>query len=143
MRPRRSIPLSLWDPPDPTCGTLQSCYSVFGVAPSYPIRCRTVDLASITGLTFFYEPPQKLRAIHVHTHAAPFTMIPPESALWATRDYPVCVYVPISAKDQVTALAVVAGPGLNAEDGIGCLLVCFHPSYICGAQLLAGVSPQV
>lgn len=109
----------LWDSSECLWGPSKSEWGVYGVPPKDTTRFRTIDLSSITGMTFFYcDARWGLQGVHIHTREAPFSVLPPESRLWCEK--PVWVYVPVPAKDDITALAVMNNNDLS---GVGGLIV--------------------
>lgn len=85
-----------------------SPWSVYRSPATPTTRFRAIDLSAITGLTFFYGDKgyAVLEGIHAHTSAAPTASAPQfRKHTW--------VHVPISSKDEVTALAVRRGLSLN------------------------------
>lgn len=82
-----------------------SDWMVYGDGPESGTRFRTIDLSSITGLTFCYDDTSHtLRGIHVHTPTAPLSALAPESDASMYRQ--VWIYVPISATDRITGIAI-------------------------------------
>ena len=118
----------IWDlpnpPPQPLSNPLVSGFSLCGTISASARLC-TIDMATITGLTFFFNQCDLL-AIHAHTPTAPYAAMPPASFSWRVQAFATWVYVPIPANDRVLAVGV---RGLDAASFMHppCILVCLRP----------------
>lgn len=114
-----------WDTPnppplppvnDPQASSQISLYGSLDV----PTRFYTIDMFSITGLTFFFAFGG-FYATHAHTGTEPAT-IPPECLLRRVQDGTTWNYIPIPADDQVLAIGLRVASNTGPLNG-HCLLV--------------------
>lgn len=81
----------------------------------------TINLDSITGLTFFLDPGGHLCAMHGHTKEKPYAEPPVACLSGQDRMRLTWIYVPISEGDQVTALAERSPPSAKPSAYIVCI----------------------
>lgn len=78
-------------------------------------------MTSVTGLTFFFSGGT-FSAIHAHSHAEPYAVIPPESLSRRNQAYVSWVYVPLAKDDEILALGL-RGLGVTELMKPHCIMV--------------------
>ncbi|KEY67041.1 hypothetical protein S7711_04722 [Stachybotrys chartarum IBT 7711] len=97
--------LQLWDTPTPPKAPLPGEFISEGSAAASHRFC-TINLGTITGLTFTYNNANLLVAIHGHTSAHPYAEIPPESLTVQGKKTACWIYVPLPAPDEIVGISV-------------------------------------
>ncbi|KAM0560011.1 hypothetical protein ACHAPJ_003968 [Fusarium lateritium] len=91
----------IWDTPNPP--HLEDCEFYGRVSQS--MQFKTIDLRSVTGLTFFFSF-SKLYAIHAHTQTRPYATRTFERLPARRRDNAVWIYLPVPTGEEITAIAM-------------------------------------
>jgi len=101
------LKLHLWDTPTPPLLDECSFFDPLKFMPMAPSsRFYTVDLNTVTGLTFFFGG-SLLLGVHAHTPSAPTATRTAERISLTCLDVNlVWIYLPISSNDRITALAM-------------------------------------
>lgn len=127
----------IWDtpnpPPQPPRDPRQAL-QIWNTSPNVPTRFCTINLSSITGLTFFFAYGS-FRAIHAHTDTAPYATIPPECSSRLARDAMTWNYVPIPANDRVLAIGLKGASPIDLSNIYRLLvwhrLCCVRAALLC------------
>ncbi|KAF4447697.1 hypothetical protein F53441_8792 [Fusarium austroafricanum] len=91
----------IWDTPNPP--HLEDCEFYGRVSQS--MQFKTIDLRSVTGLTFFFSF-SKLYAVHAHTQSRPYATRTFERLPARRQENVVWIYLPMPRDEEITAIAM-------------------------------------